>query len=131
MKIFKRIVITIVVLLVIIAGLGFSFYKANQNALKSVHSSKTTVSKRIEQGKPFSILLLGADTGTDGRVDRGNSDTIMMITVNPKTNKVLMYSVHATPWLKWSVKNQRTFKRSIRHMLLALIKQPKNLSVNY
>lgn len=93
MKIFKRIVITIVVLLVIIAGLGFSFYKANQNALKSVHSSKTTVSKRIEQGKPFSILLLGADTGTDGRVDRGNSDTIMMITVNPQTNKVLMYSV--------------------------------------
>ncbi|MCH4009819.1 LCP family protein [Companilactobacillus sp.] len=93
MKILKRVLIVLLVLLVILAGGGFAFYKANTNALKSIHNTQTSVSDRIDNAKPFSILLLGADTGTDGRIDRGNSDTIMVITVNPKTKKALMYSI--------------------------------------
>lgn len=93
MKIFKRILIGLIIVVALIAAGGFAFYKANTNALKSIHNTQTSVSNKIEQGKPFSILLLGADTGTDGRVDRGNSDTIMLITVNPKTKKALMYSI--------------------------------------
>lgn len=36
---------------------------------------------------------MGADTGTDGRVDRGNSDTMMLLTLNPKTKKTVAYSI--------------------------------------
>lgn len=93
MKIFKRIIIGLIVLLLILAGGGYAFYKANTNALKSIHNTQNSVSNKIKNGKPFSILLLGADTGTDGRIDRGNSDTIMVISINPNNKKALMYSI--------------------------------------
>jgi len=47
---------------------------------------------------PISILLLGVDTTDNGVRDtetnyRGNSDTMIVVTVNPKTNKTTMMSV--------------------------------------
>jgi Transcriptional regulator len=36
---------------------------------------------------------LGADTGADGRVDRGNSDTMMLLTLNPKKKNTVAYSI--------------------------------------
>ncbi|APX71848.1 LCP family protein [Companilactobacillus allii] len=93
MKIFKRIVIVIVALLAVIAvALGIYIYQGKK-ALDSVDSNSTSVSDKINTGKPISILLLGADTGADGRIDRGNSDTMMIITLNPKTHKSVMYSI--------------------------------------
>ena len=93
MKHVKRILIVIGVILVILAGIGGWYYKKTEDALKSVHTGSSSVSNKISKGKPFSLLLLGADTGADGRVDRGLSDTIIVITVNPNTKKALMYSV--------------------------------------
>lgn len=37
----------------------------------------------FDQRKPISFLLLGVDTGADGRVDRGLSDSMMVVTLNP------------------------------------------------
>ncbi|MFT8412229.1 MAG: LCP family protein [Schleiferilactobacillus perolens] len=58
------------------------------------------VSTSIRDRKPFSILLLGVDTGADGRIDHGttnqgdaNSDTMIVATVNPQKNKVTMTSI--------------------------------------
>ncbi|MFT8844733.1 MAG: LCP family protein, partial [Schleiferilactobacillus harbinensis] len=58
------------------------------------------VSTTIQDKKPFSILLLGVDTGAEGRIDQGstnqgdaNSDTIIIATVNPDQNKVTMTSI--------------------------------------
>ncbi|MFB9769649.1 LCP family protein [Lactiplantibacillus modestisalitolerans] len=48
---------------------------------------------KVDTSKPFSVLLLGVDTGADGRIDRGNSDTIMIVTINPKTKKTIITSV--------------------------------------
>ncbi|WP_125763059.1 LCP family protein [Companilactobacillus hulinensis] len=93
MKIFKRVIIVIVSILVVIAAaLGFYVYQGKK-ALDSVDSNDTSVSNKINEGKPISILLLGADTGADGRIDRGNSDTMMIVTLNPKTHKSIMYSI--------------------------------------
>ncbi|MGR3742477.1 LCP family protein [Companilactobacillus sp. DQM5] len=66
-----------------------------QNALNNTYSplSSKDVSKKISEKKPFSILLVGADTGGLGRTDRGNSDTLILTTVNPKKNKVKMISI--------------------------------------
>lgn len=42
---------------------------------------------------PFSILLLGVDTGALGRKEQGRSDTMMVATVNPSSNKSLLVSL--------------------------------------
>ena len=42
---------------------------------------------------PISILLLGVDTGDLGRTERGRSDTMMIVTVNPNTKKSTITSI--------------------------------------
>ena len=51
--------------------------------------------KQIDLSKeePFSILLLGIDTGEFGRVEKGRSDIIVVATVNPKNNKMTLTSI--------------------------------------
>ena len=43
----------------------------------------------IEATEPLTILLMGVDTGNIERTDRweGNSDSMILMTVNPKTKK--------------------------------------------
>jgi len=89
-KIFSMVIGAILILVLCVGG--FFVYRTQQS-LKSLHTSSTEVSKKINNGKPFSILLLGADTGSDGRVDRGNSDTMMLLTLNPKKKKTVAYSI--------------------------------------
>lgn len=43
--------------------------------------------------EPFSILLLGVDTGDLGRTEQGRSDTMMVMTVNPNTNQTSIVSI--------------------------------------
>lgn len=93
MKKLKIISIVIGVILVVALGFGGFFIYRTEQSLKSLDTNKTSVSKKIDKGKPFSILLLGADTGTDGRVDRGNSDTMMLLTLNPNKGKTVAYSI--------------------------------------
>ena len=45
------------------------------------------------QKKPFTIMLLGTDTGELGRTDRGRTDTIMLATINAQKKKVLLTSI--------------------------------------
>jgi LCP family protein required for cell wall assembly len=54
--------------------------------------SATPVSSFSEQ-RPISILLLGVDTGAEGRIDKGNSDTMIVATINPKIKRTLLVSV--------------------------------------
>lgn len=93
MKKFKIVSIIIGIILVIVLGVGGFFIYRTQQSLSALNTSDKSVSKKIDQGKPFSILLLGADTGTDGRVDRGNSDTMMLLTLNPAKKKTVAYSI--------------------------------------
>ena len=48
----------------------------------------------IKAQKPFSVLLLGTDTGDFGRTEtRGRSDTIIVCTINPGEGSVKMLSI--------------------------------------
>lgn len=47
----------------------------------------------IDGKHPFSILLLGVDTGEYDRTEQGRSDTIMLATVNPKTKTTSLLSI--------------------------------------
>jgi LCP family protein required for cell wall assembly len=51
------------------------------------------VAQVLKDGKPFSVLLLGTDTGELGRDYRGRTDSIMVMTVNPKKQAVTLMSI--------------------------------------
>lgn len=57
------------------------------------HAGTTKVATEIKDEKPFAALLLGVDTGAEGRIDKGNSDTIIVAVVNPKTKSTTMVSI--------------------------------------
>lgn len=58
-----------------------------------VHTSREKEKVELNRETPFSILLLGIDSGDMGRIERGRSDTIMVMTVNPNTEKTTLVSI--------------------------------------
>lgn len=47
----------------------------------------------LNEKKPINILLLGTDTGAMGRHWKGRTDTMMMMTINPKKNSTTIISI--------------------------------------
>lgn len=99
----RRIVLVIaLVLLVITAGLGIMAWKVWNDVASTTDSMYTEVEKEevrpqavdVDSGQePFSVLLLGVDTGDLGRTEQGRSDTMMVMTVNPNTNESTIVSI--------------------------------------
>ena len=50
-------------------------------------------SELLEAGEPVSILLLGVDTGDLGRTEQGRSDSMVVVTINPHTQKTTLLSI--------------------------------------
>lgn len=101
-KVQKGILILLGVLLVAItAGAGFALYAANEakgavdKMYKPVAGTRHADEKQIDTSTadPFSILLLGIDSGGLGRTDQGRSDTTMVVTINPKEKKTTIASI--------------------------------------
>ena len=51
------------------------------------------VSETVKAGKPISILMLGTDTGELGRNDKGRTDSMMIVTVNPVKSETTIMSI--------------------------------------
>ena len=64
-------------------------YEPVDEEVDQVRSSSADLSSK----DPISILLLGVDTGDLGRTERGRSDTMMVVTVNPNTKKSTLLSI--------------------------------------
>lgn len=64
-------------------------YEPIDEEVEAIRSSSANLSSK----EPISILLLGVDTGDLGRTERGRSDTLMVVTVNPSTKKSTMTSI--------------------------------------
>lgn len=62
------------------------------------------VSQAIEQTEPFTILLMGVDTGSNDRKEKwvGNSDSMILVTVNPKTKQTTVTSLERDILIKLS-----------------------------
>lgn len=87
-----------IILLIAIVGIGAyagSIYFKTKNAVDKTYDPQNAVTQDSFNGKePFSILLLGTDTGAFGRHEvRGNSDTMIIATVNPSQKKVTLMSI--------------------------------------
>ncbi|MEI4829873.1 LytR family transcriptional regulator [Bacillus sp. FJAT-53711] len=90
-------ILGIVGVLVIGAGVyAYNVYSSVSKTLNEVHKplqrdkEKGTETTKINQSQPVSILLLGADERQD---DKGRSDSLMVITLNPKTKSMKTVSI--------------------------------------
>lgn len=58
------------------------------------HASRQERPVIVDDGEdPFSVLILGVDSGDLGREDVGRSDTLMLLTVNPNTDQTSIVSI--------------------------------------
>ncbi|MCI2034130.1 MAG: LCP family protein [Lactobacillus sp.] len=83
-------------LLVLIAGYAVRLYSQTKSAVDKTYdpvSAKAAAKSDISGKKPLSILLLGTDTGDFGRDYKGNSDTMILVTINPKNKRTTMVSI--------------------------------------
>lgn len=92
--------IGIVFLVLLVAGGLFAWkvYSDITSATDEIYQDvekNETRQKPVEFGnkEPFSVLLLGVDTGDLGRTEQGRSDTMMVVTVNPTTNQTSILSI--------------------------------------
>ncbi|MCA1026845.1 LytR family transcriptional regulator [Cytobacillus kochii] len=88
---------SIVLLLVIAVGIyGFMVYRSVSGAVETMHQPiKYKTEKReqeltLTEQEPFSVLMLGVDERSG---DKGRSDTIIVITVNPNDQSMKMLSI--------------------------------------
>lgn len=104
-SIWKKILIIVfsLVLILVIAG-GIVFAKLYHDVAKSadatyakVERTKTSAGREAEvdlsKKEPFSVLMLGVDTGALGRTYKGRSDSMMVATVNPNDQKTTLVSL--------------------------------------
>lgn len=90
--------ILLILALFVLTGVGtgaYAYYKMNKTITKIQNPSQMTkkADKVTSAKKPVSYLLLGTDTGELGRDYKGRTDTMMIMTVNPKTNVTTMTSI--------------------------------------
>ena len=80
----------------IVIGTGVAAL-ALHNTTSKIHSMDSSLSKasdtKTSAGKPVSYLLLGTDTGALGRTEKGRTDTMMVMSVNPNTKTTTMVSL--------------------------------------
>ncbi|WP_226536287.1 LCP family protein [Fictibacillus halophilus] len=79
-----------------IGGYAYYLYDSAKDAVNDMHEKvqtdqpKPIITGDIEELKPISILLLGVD---EREGDSGRSDTMMIIAVDPKEDKMLMFNI--------------------------------------
>lgn len=83
----------LVVGLFTVGAYALRLYSQAKYAIDNTYHATKHVSTDIAQKKPFAVLLLGVDTGADGRIEKGNSDTMIVAVINPKTKKTTMVSI--------------------------------------
>ena len=93
----KKIILIVVGILVLFVGAASIYLlKVNNDVDQAIskmtrkvdYKKKRTASVDLASGEPFSILLMGTDTGDKGRTYQGRSDSMMLVTINPKKSRL-------------------------------------------
>ncbi|WP_312473716.1 LytR family transcriptional regulator [Neobacillus sp.] len=96
----KWVKVTVSILLIMLIGVGaygFTVYKSLNKAVDAMHqpidrkqSEKRKEAVSLKAKDPFSVLMLGVD---ERKGDKGRSDTMIVLTVNPNNKSVKMLSI--------------------------------------
>ena len=96
-KVLTILVTTLLVLILLLTAVAAKvFYDVKETtdeAYEPLARTQKLKTVDLKQQEPFSVLLLGVDTGSLGRSEQGRSDTIMVATVNPKQEKTVLVSL--------------------------------------
>ncbi|WP_125571379.1 LCP family protein [Lacticaseibacillus songhuajiangensis] len=95
-RLLRLVLLALAGLLFVVGAYGFRMYNDARNTVNNsfVQIAGRKQTKKIKATKPLSFLLIGTDTGALGRKEKlANSDTLMVVTINPKTNKTTIVSV--------------------------------------
>jgi polyisoprenyl-teichoic acid--peptidoglycan teichoic acid transferase len=89
--------ITGIILLLLFVSIGayiFNVYRSLTSAVDTMHEPIAREREprpiTFEEAEPFSVLMLGVD---ERQGDKGRSDTIIALTVNPEKNSIKMISI--------------------------------------
>ena len=74
---------------------GLTILNQSTNSLSKTYKGIGDENNVIAENKPMTILLMGVDTGSGSREDQwvGNSDTMILVTVNPQTSETTIMSL--------------------------------------
>lgn len=95
----KKIILMFLSLLTVtVIGIGaycLTILNQTTGTLSKTYKSFGNETNVIAENKPMTILLMGVDTGNGSREDpwAGNSDTMILVTVNPRTKETTMTSL--------------------------------------
>lgn len=86
-------IIWALVIIVLIGG-GYEYHKLNSAANDIFGNGNGKISKKLQKGEPVSVLAMGTDVGALNRGNTGgNTDSLELFTINPKTKKITMTSI--------------------------------------
>ena len=97
--IIRNVILGILAILIILTGVfaAIAFHNLKSTTSKMYQGSGASDSRNasslLAQKKPVSILILGTDTGALGRSYKGRTDTMMVMTLNPKKHKTTLVSI--------------------------------------
>ena len=74
---------------------GLTILNQSTNSLSKTYKGIGDENNVIAENKPMTILLMGVDTGSGSREDQwvGNSDTMILVAVNPQTRETTIMSL--------------------------------------
>lgn len=105
-------IIEIVVLIILLVGVFYAskLNKINRQQLDESKVEKAEVSKETEETLSgyTDIALFGLDNRSNGTYDTGNSDVIMVLSINNDTKEVRMVSVYRDTYLDVSSKDEKS-----------------------
>lgn len=87
---------TLIWVLVILVALGgfYEYHKIHSAANGMFTNGDGKISKKLQKGEPVSVLAMGTDVGALNRGNKGgNTDSMELFTVNPKTKTITMTSI--------------------------------------
>lgn len=103
---------------------------SNISTIESSNSNKES-EDIIKQTEPLSILLMGVDTDKD-RGDEwiGNSDTMILLTINPNTNKTTMTSLQRDLLLDSGKKLNSTYQDGGAELTIKTVEELLDIRIN-
>ncbi|MCJ1995726.1 LCP family protein [Lactococcus piscium] len=104
MAFWKKLLLTLTLVIFLLFGAVFAYsaivLNKTEDVFKSTFSDLGLKSSKKSDGiikatEPLTVLLMGVDTGGEGRSDpwAGQSDTMIVMTLNPKTHTTTMVSL--------------------------------------